>query len=114
MSTPLTDEWIDEQLKLCEAATEGPWEHYADEVIEYSNSHTICAFLQSALPRVERMNNAAFIAAAREGYVKVLLVLRSLRKEVVQCPCCTEFYIEKQGEDGLCPECNRMQGGFNG
>ena len=36
------------------------------------------------------------------------------RKEVVQCPCCTEFYVKTRENDILCPECNRMQAAFNG
>ena len=77
MPAPLTDEWIKEQLKLCNEATRGPW--YASTrpwvgMIEDGNHYFVA---QDMLPR-----NAAFIAAAREGYPLVLEWVQELRAEM--------------------------------
>lgn len=135
MPAPLTDKWIEEQLKLCDAASQPPWHDGFDDGSgqidddDHSGAYiTFGKFNHLGLPQcvvdggdyegipkgVLKQEDVDFIIAAREGYTKVLLALRSLRKEVVQCPCCTVYYVEARGKGGLCPECNRMQGVYNG
>lgn len=121
----LTDDWIEEQLKLCKAASHGPWHDGFDDgsgrIDDYDGAYitlTETADSEERFPTVIsggdyegipkgvlKQEDVDFIIAARAGYATVLLALRSLRKEVVQCPCCTEFYIKMREDNGLCPEC---------
>lgn len=54
--------WIDAQLALCNAATDGPWR--ADNTDVTANYATVC------IPRDKR--NVPFISAARSGYPAML------------------------------------------
>lgn len=130
----LTDKWIAEQLKLCDAASQGPWHDGFDDgsgrIGDRDGAYITLTETVDSEERfptvidggdyegipigVLKQGDVDFIIAARAGYAMVLLALRSLRKEVVQCPCCAEFYIGSQGDRGLCPECSRMQAAFNG
>ena len=133
----LTDKWIEEQLKLCEAASQPPWHDGFDDgsgrigdrdgayitLTETVDSEErfptiIVGGDYEGIPiGVLKQEDVDFIIAAREGYAKVLSAFKALHKEthpVAECPCCGEFYVEKQGDGGLCPECVRMQGAFNG
>ena len=124
----LTDKWIEEQLQICEAASQGPWHDGFDDgsgrVDEHDGAYiTFGEIDRFGMPQyivdaggdgwpptgVIRQEDVDFIIAAREGYVKVLMALKSLHEEmnpIAECPCCGESYLERQGLDGLCPECN--------
>lgn len=79
----LTDEWIEEQLELCAKATPGPWQTYGAEVIVYAHpSPTICNLLEANGSYSEWLDNAEFIAAARENYSLVLKEMQQLRRVI--------------------------------
>lgn len=94
----LTDEWIEEQLELCEKAMQAPWrdgfddesghigdyrgawivQEGTDEIVIWGGSH-------DGIPvGVLKQENVDLITAAREGYPLVLNALQSLRKQVRQ------------------------------
>ena len=100
MSAPLTDEWIEEQLELCKAASKAPWyDGFNDDsgrISDYKgawiNSEEIgsCGLPQCVIGGgncggspmgVLKEENVDFIIAARAGYALVLRALRSLRRE---------------------------------
>lgn len=100
MTTP---NWIDEALALCEKATPGPWDTDEDETgrvwrrlpTEYiasakfdppADGHGQASRRSECNPRTfdQRHNDAAFIAAAREGWPKALKALEILLAAVRQ------------------------------
>lgn len=88
---PLTDEWIEEQLKLCEEATAGPWGSYPRWFQPRYDDATIIDWNIECSPDLpgfrllgsfESEANASLVAAAREGYPLVLEWLQELRAEM--------------------------------
>jgi len=110
MPAPLTDEWIEEQLKLCEAASQGPWRDGFDDgsgrIDDHSGAYiTFGKLNQFGLPQyiidggnseydfpkgVLKQENVDFIIAARAGYPKVLERLRILQKVIDNIAAYTE------------------------
>ena len=97
----LTDKWIEEQLELCKAASQGPWyDGFDDGSGRIDNDNGADITLEELGPRdrlpqcvveggnydgvpigVLKQEDVDFIIAAREGYALVLRALRSLRRE---------------------------------
>jgi len=71
---PLTNEWIKEQLEICEKAVPPG--------------------------QLVRSADARFIAAAREGYPLVLKEVMRLRKQ--RCETCHFFHYDDLGNEWLC------------
>ena len=83
MANPLTEEWIKEQLAICEAATDRPWwttDKIDDPAVWGPDGDLVAKCRGSVVLEVEAWQNATFIAAAREGYPLVLKELASLRQ----------------------------------
>ena len=91
MPAPLTDEWIKEQLRLCEEAKRGPWKTYPeikkrlyeeDEVGPWimECGHDLPGF--PYLGAFESEADAELIAAAREGYPATLEALQAAQGEL--------------------------------
>jgi len=96
----LTDKWIEEQLRLCEAASQGPWhdgfddgsgriDHYSGAWIVLDKQEgqdfsrcVICGGEYEGIPiGVLKQEDVDFIIAAREGYSLALKELQVLHKE---------------------------------
>lgn len=97
--------WIKEQLELCEKATPGPWEEYGTGVITYTHpSRDICELGKAWGSWVQRMDNAEFIAAAREGYPLVLKELQDFHASFAlyskACRVGRELFLEAHPEFG--------------
>jgi len=103
MPTALTDEWIEEQLRLCGAATEEPWrtERWPDQV-DICNVAVIAGAYAGKYYVAPAMlpQNAIFIAAAREGYSLVLREVLRLRKQ--RCETCHFFHYDDLRNEWLC------------
>lgn len=101
----LTDEWIEEQLQICEAASQGPWRDGFDDgggrIDDHSEAYvtfiTFGEFEQFGLPQgiigggnykdffigVLKQEDVDFIIAARKGYPLILRRLDQLKKLLV-------------------------------
>jgi len=78
----LTDEWLEEQLKLCKEATVGPWytERWPDQVDRCSMAVITGAYADKYYVVPAALSeNAIFVAAAREGYPLTLQLLKETR-----------------------------------
>ena len=83
MPNPLTEQWIKEQLELCEKSTDRPWwttDKIDDPAVWGPDGDLVAKCRGSVVLGVEARQNAIFIAAAREGYPLVLRELASLRQ----------------------------------
>ena len=106
----LTDKWIEEQLKLCEAASQGPWHDGFDDgsgrigdrdgayitLTETVDSEErfptiIVGGDYEGIPiGVLKQEDVDFIIAAREGYSKALKRLRILQDVIDNIAAYTE------------------------
>ena len=102
MPAPLTDEWIEEQLELCKAASQGPWHDGFDDgsgrIGDYRGADITNEELdpRDGLPQcvveggeyegipigVLKQEDVDFIIAAREGYLLVLKEVHRLRRSI--------------------------------
>ena len=99
MSTPLTDKWIEEQLKLCDAALQPPWHDGFDDgsgqigdyegawiVLEKEDGEDLAEVVvwggdYEGIPiGVLKQEDVDFIIAAREGYPLLLKAFLRLRE----------------------------------
>lgn len=99
----LTDEWIEEQLKICQVASQEPWyDGFSGGIGRITDNDYSGAYITSdeldehRLPQciivggdyegipigVLKQEDVDFIIAAREGYFLVLKEMRQLRREV--------------------------------
>ena len=89
MATPLSKQWIEQQLRLCEKATKGPWvcqKHLGCKNIgprEGMRKIHGVLYTSGLSNNVEDRANARLCVAAREGYPLVLkkLLQRLLKEE---------------------------------
>ena len=84
---PLTDEWINEQLEICEKAVPPG--------------------------QLVRSADTRFIAAAREGYPLVLKEVMRLRAEQnaeAECVSCGEMFPQSELVDEMCDSCRSYSG----
>jgi len=89
----VTDDWIEEQIALCDAATKGPWRYDGmhNEIHSDGDYFLIVSECRSAPDQQYRQDefrhqydaNFALIAAMREGYPAVLEELQGLRASFV-------------------------------
>lgn len=80
MPAPLTDEWIKEQLELCEKATPGPW-HIGDRGGPAGPFHSLVNPSGRVVAMmIDSTSDAQSMAAARQGYPLVLTVLRIIAR----------------------------------
>jgi hypothetical protein len=103
--TTATLAWIDAQLAICNAATEGPWEHSGGNGIHKMISRTYGTCIATT-DGEQRKPNAAFIAAARTGYPAMLegmkMQLVNLRPHITD----DESMTVMTPEHSLCCFCN--------
>ena len=103
MPASLTDEWIEQQLELCKAASQGPWYDGFDDGsgrIDNDNGADITfgeLDPRDGLPQcvveggnykgipigVLKQEDVDFIIAAREGYPVLLKEVRRLKRDIV-------------------------------
>ena len=106
MPAPLTDEWIEEQLELCEAATPGPWmlgcpeEQWPMAKRAVSGPNNVNVILSGPNrwddPQgLQREEDGIFIIAAREGYILALREIQRLKDVIYGA-----FEDLRQGESG--------------
>ena len=76
MTVPLTEEWLTEQLRLCEAATKGPWFASPGSGPGYGHLRIKAANQQKSW--VQHEADCRFVVAACEGYLLTLKELQSL------------------------------------
>ena len=85
---PLTDEWIDKQLELCEKATRGPWAYRkglgCKDIGPRTGVRSIYGVLYTSglSKEAEDTANAQLCAAAREGYPATLEALQAIQGEL--------------------------------
>lgn len=93
MPAPLSKEWVEQQLALCEKATPGPWWRRAwidtDPAIWGPDGDIIARCRGNLAEGGTASQNAHFVATAREGYPMALKELQRLRRR--RCTNC-EFY----------------------
>lgn len=88
MPAPLSDEWIEEQVRLCEKAKRGPWKTYLERKKRLYEEDEVgpwiieCGHDLPGFPHLgafESEVDAEFVAAARVGYPLTLELLKETR-----------------------------------
>ncbi|WP_279041746.1 hypothetical protein [Brevibacillus borstelensis] len=76
-------------LKICEAATPGPWrmndsDMYEDNIVwgPKGPGYGAVARVENDYPRKPRINDARFVAEAREGWPETIRYAMSLEREI--------------------------------
>lgn len=99
MPAPLTDDWLREQLELCEKATVGPW-HVGERGGPAGPFHSLVTPTgQVVAGMIDATSDAQGIAAAHEGYPLVLRQYTRLRQALDACIPALTRILEKHGGD---------------
>jgi len=110
MPAPLTDEWIEDQLKLCEEATKGPW--LASHGSGTGHGHLRVKATNHLTPWMQRQADCHFIEAMREGYpllLKEVLRLRAEQNAEAECVSCGEMFPQSELVDEICASCGSYE-----
>ncbi len=78
----MSPEEIENALKLCDQATAAPWSHSPYSVKDANENYLANVNDSEYVENPNAINDAAFIAAAREGWPKALNEITRLKKQM--------------------------------
>jgi hypothetical protein len=95
--------WIDAQIAICKAATDGPWNNSGGDIFTSGQPAQHILYVTSAnYSHRTNIRNAAFIATSRTGYPAMLEAMKVAIEAIIQIG-----YYEVDGE-------MKNDGSFNG